>query len=352
MKSLLKQKLTINRTLAITLMTLSAGASLVTSAHASQSHEGGAIIPCGSLQTFTGDVQVFDASRTQVVDVANDKRLQCGDWVAVNQGQATIRHHAGYVVILGAGSFIQIQDPQGGDNPEKDHFALYRGQAIFKSSRADQELKVATANARAKFKASEGYFLYSTDWQISQLVGISGKSVLENRFLDVRPTVVSTSEYASMGELEGRPIPSQARAVSMASVRERLARLGVKEDVQRQMIDTMRVLAQMKMPTRLEPANPERRIASELPSQLKNESARPSAALAPVPAPELPSMTAYELSQKPDGEHPISRERQRQRQPAAQAKAAIWKAEPRQPKSRTDSEKERILKELSEIEIE
>lgn len=342
MKSQQKRKLTTNRAFA-TAFVVSLSLASVRGASAAQSHEGGAIIPCGSLQTFTGDVQVFDASRTQVVDVANDRRLQCGDWVAVNQGQATIRHYAGYVVVLGAGSFIQIQDPQAGDNPEKDHFALYRGQAVFKSDQTGKVLKVATANARAKFSASEGYLLYSTDQQISQLVGISGKSVLENRFLDVRPTTVSMSEYASMGELEGRPIPSQARAVSMVSVRERLARLGVKEDVQRQMIDTMRSLAQTKMPVRLEPANPERRIASELPSHAKNEMpTRPAAA--PM------SMTAYELSQKPDGEHPISKERRRS--PASSAKTASWKSEPREAKSRADLEKERILKELSEIEAE
>lgn len=328
------------------------GVGLAPSALASHPGESGAVIACGRLESFQGNVQVFDAARTSTIDVKPNQKLQCGDWISVVQGKAIIRHKLGFQVTLGAGSFLQILDPQSGENPEKDHFALYRGQGLFKASEKDPELKVATANARARFRNSEGYFLYSYDFHVSQLVGIQGRSRLENRFLDARPIAVARSQVTSMGELGSRPVPRLARTVSMASVKERLARLGVTADLQKQMVDQMKVLAETRMPAKLE-------------SERSSGERRP-ASVAPVESPSAQSLAHFELSRpKPehaDDENPIpakravSSVRSAGKKSGQVARHEVYPAEEsaasRGGSSREETEKQRLLRKLSEIEPE
>jgi len=268
----------------LTIKTILALLTIAAPAWASYPDENAAVIACGRLESFQGSVQVFDTTRTSAIDVKPNQKLQCGDWISVTQGTAVIRHNLGFQVTLGAGSFLQILDPQSGDNPEKDHFALYRGQAVFKSVGRAPEMKVATANARARFRNSEGYLLYSYDFHVSQLVGIAGVSRIENRFLDARPIAVARSQVSSMGELANRVVPRLARTVSMASVKERLARLGVTADMQKQMVERMKTLAETRMPV-----------------GLASESKRSPASVAPVETPTASSMAQYELSRpKPE----------------------------------------------------
>ena len=139
---------------------LIAAFGLVTQGHAANPVESGGVPVCGVLESFIGHVQLFDASRTQVIDVTPKQKLICGSWVSVEDGIAEISHRSGFDVEVGAHSFIQILDPASGSRLEKDHFTLLRGQMILKSTQK-KALQVSTANARVIANQAEAFLLYS-----------------------------------------------------------------------------------------------------------------------------------------------------------------------------------------------
>jgi len=317
---------------------LIAAFGLVTQGHAANPVESGGVPVCGVLESFIGHVQLFDASRTQVIDVTPKQKLICGSWVSVEDGIAEISHRSGFDVEVGAHSFIQILDPASGSRLEKDHFTLLRGQMILKSTQK-KALQVSTANARVIANQAEAFLLYSTDYNETQVLGISGQTEIQNRYLETRGIRVSQSQYSTLGFNPNRPTPTQPKVVAMKAIQARLKTMGVSKDLTSQMVGEAKALVQTQLPVSLKSEIPERGLASV--------SVHPEFQKSVAPTVEVKD---HFLGQS---ENVISQsERGRSRVPSKTVTRTPASVSPKRAVTSKSEERQQLLKKLSEIKIE
>ena len=311
---------------------------MATHTQAANPVESGSVPVCGVLESFLGHVQIFDASRTQVIDVTPKQKLLCGSWISVEDGVAEIRHLKGFEVEVGAHSFAQILDPTSGSNMEKDHFALLRGQMVLKS-KTKSTLQVSTANARVKVSQAQAYLIYSTDYNETQLLGIEGQSEIQNRYLETRGIRVSQAQYSTLGFNPNRPTPTQPRVVAMKAVHERLNGIGVSKDLTKVMFGEAKALAQTQMPVTLKSEIPSRGLASVTGHPEFTPPAAPAQDHFSGKVENVISKNAAQNSRKSSHSKSVSMKKQpvstQDRVPAAQS-----------------NEKQKLLKKLSEMVIE
>ncbi len=337
--------------------------SFIAQAQAATPAESGVIPVCGVLESFNGHVQVFDASRSHVIDVTPHQKLLCGSWVSVEDGVATISHHQGFTVQVGAKSFAQILDPAAGSGQEKDHFTLMRGQMVMKSA-GKKSLQVSTANARVIVNQAEAYLIYSTDFNETQVLGISGQTEIQNRYLETRGIRVSQSQYSTLGFNPNRPTPAQPKVVAMKAVQSRLDQMGVSKDLASQMLGEAKALVQTQLPVSLKSEMPERGLASvsEHPefshreNQSSNNSSNDSRKYAAEESQKESTDYFRGQSENVISNHapsPVAHAA-----PKSHANQKFYKKSSRSPASVSNKtvspsdEKQKLLKKLSEIEIE
>ncbi|GEM_PF-2433094 len=221
--------------------TLTAGSG----ATAAEPNESGAAKICGVLRSFEGETQIFDYTRTHLGDASFGTKLHCGDWISVEKGKATIEHSAGAGILAAENTFFQILDPQSGENPEHAHLALYRGEFLAQPSKG--EIRIVTPNAIGRIEKGGAYVIYSTASEESQIVGLGGKTSLENRFFPQPRMMAEFAKVVTFANPLERLLPDQARYVNAREMNERLARLGMPKSV----LDTIEKTVKLGLKTRM-----------------------------------------------------------------------------------------------------
>ncbi len=243
MKAILQK--TINATaIAVVLVALP-----LSSAFAAQPNESGAGKVCGVLRSFEGETQVFDYTRTHLGDAAYGTKLHCGDWVSVDKGKATIELTMGTGVLAGENTFFQIRDPQSGENPEQANLALYRGEFLVQPSKG--EIRIVTPNSVGRVEKGGAYVVYSSASEETQIVGMGGKTSLENRFFPESRMPAGFGKVVTFANPVERLLPDQARFVNARDLGERLARLGVPASVRESLEKVVKAGTKTKMPVTL-----------------------------------------------------------------------------------------------------
>jgi hypothetical protein len=223
--------------------------ALATSSFAAQPNESGAGKVCGVLRSFEGDTQIFDYTRTHIGDAAYGTKLHCGDWVSVDKGNATIELVIGAGVLAGENTFFQILDPQSGENPEKAHLALYRGEFLVQPSKG--EARIVTPNSVGRVEKGGAYVVYSSASEETQIVGMGGKTSLENRYFPEPRMIAGFGKVVTFANPVERLLPDEARFVNTRDLGERLARLGVPASVRESLEKVVKAGTKIKMPVTL-----------------------------------------------------------------------------------------------------
>lgn len=222
---------------------------LSTTAFAAQPHESGAGKVCGVLRSFEGETQIFDYTRTHLGDAAYGTKLHCGDWISVDKGKATIEHVAGAGILAAENTFVQILDPQSGENPEHAHLALYRGELLAHPEK--DEIRVVTPNAVGRIEKGGAFVVYSSATDETQIVGLGGTTSLENRYFTEPKMVAGFAKVVTFSNPVERLVPDQARFVNARDLGERLARLGVPKAVLEAIEKAVKAGSKTKMPVTL-----------------------------------------------------------------------------------------------------
>jgi hypothetical protein len=234
---------------ALICLAIAATAAMGFSADAAQPNESGAGKVCGVLRTFEGETQIFDYTRTHLGDASFGTKIHCGDWISVDKGKATIEHANGAALLVGENTFIQILDPQSGENPEHAHVALYRGEFLIQAAKA--EVRILTPNAVARVERGGAFMLYSTAAEETQIVGMGAHAVLANRFFDERSMTADFAKVVTFSNPVERLLPDEARFVNARELNERLAHLGVADAVRQSLEKAVKAGSKTKMPVTL-----------------------------------------------------------------------------------------------------
>lgn len=185
----------------------------------------GPSVPCAILESFGGQVQLLDSSRTHLLGTSPKAPIPCGGWVSVGGGWAIVKHREGFRIHLSPQSFAEVanyaHDGKGGG----DHMLLYKGQAFGHASGGQGELRIVTANARARLKRSSGIVIYSQEDEDTQFIVLSEMATLENRFESARSIDLKGGEASSLNLRQLRVVPSTPKAVTVTSLKPKLAEL-------------------------------------------------------------------------------------------------------------------------------
>lgn len=183
-------------------------------------------VPCGTLEKFGGAVQVLNPSRARALDLENKMILSCGSWVSVAKGWAVVRSIEGQKAQLGPGTFLQILHPRMGglsENAEKgDTFTLLKGKIFVRAPTGTSELRIATANARARVERGNALVMYSDTHEESQVVSMGVKVSLENRFENQKVIALKPGEMSTLNFKVLRVVPSTARAIMINQLKAQL----------------------------------------------------------------------------------------------------------------------------------
>lgn len=184
-------------------------------------------VPCAYLERFGGQVELLDASRTQVVETVVKAGIPCGGWVSTEEGWARLRYRDGYTVHLGSGTFAQVLDGQGEGQGPGDQLLLYKGQIYGKAGVGNRELRVLTANARARLGKGAGVVIYDSSEEETQLIAAEDSALLENRFQAAAFIRLQGGEATALSLKALRVVPSTPRAVNSATLKAKLGDLHV-----------------------------------------------------------------------------------------------------------------------------
>lgn len=180
--------------------------------------------PCAVVDSFSGDAQILNESRTKV-DEANTKApVDCGGWVSVQSGWLVLQHRFGYRVHVGPGTFAQFLD-------DADAIVVYRGQIFAQAGGGMGELRVVTPNGRIRMSRGSMVALFDPEEEKTQLTVVDGKAAFENRFDTTKKANVTVkSGYASMLDFKLlRIVPSVPKIAASSSLKAKLKELHVPE---------------------------------------------------------------------------------------------------------------------------
>ncbi len=177
--------------------------------------------PCGVIEDFGGKTQVLDASRSNLLDTDVRTPLPCGAWVSTEEGWARIVHRDGYRITIGSNTFVELT---GDETGTADHLVLYRGQVKVRAGAgaSTEELKVSTPHARMRMRRGQAIVLFSQGEQETQVIAIENSATLENRFEAAKRVKIGEGEASSLNFKALRVMPSLPQAIASATVRQKL----------------------------------------------------------------------------------------------------------------------------------
>lgn len=217
---------------------------------------------CGTLERASGQVQLLDATRTQLIDPSPKMAIPCGTWASIGPGPGWVilRHRNGFRIYAGPGAFFQVS------TDERDNLILYRGELYVQSQGAGPELSVLTANARASLGQGTMVVLFSQAEEESQVIALEHTATIENRFQDSTKVKVRAGEASSLNLKLLRTVPTQPMAVSIAGLKGKLASFPVSAKDEHEAIRATHERQETKFPDPLPPPTGGRSLASERPS--------------------------------------------------------------------------------------
>jgi len=225
--------------------------------------------PCGILENFMGDVQILDASRTHLIDATHRAAIACGSWVSVNEGWVQIRHQNGPHLHLGRQTYVQFSLRHDATSPEsypesQDQLTLYRGLIYVQAGGGEEEFRILSASGRARVKHGKIIFLFNSKENESQLIALENSATLENRFESNRKVTLQAGETSELNFTLERIIPSLPKAISIASLKPKLADLRILESDQSDAIRTALRRQSRKFASSFLVNSADRKVASEL----------------------------------------------------------------------------------------
>jgi hypothetical protein len=181
--------------------------------------------PCAVVDRFSGDAEILNESRTRVSETDARAPVDCGGWVSVQNGWVILQHRFGYRIHVGPGSFVQLQD-------DADALVVYRGQVFTQAGGGMGEFRIVTPNARVRLSRASGVTLFDPEEEKTQLTVVDGKATLENRFDSTQARSTVKSGYASTLDFKLlRVVPSVPKFAANASLKVKLKELHVPEGV-------------------------------------------------------------------------------------------------------------------------
>ena len=184
---------------------------------------------CGTILRSTGQVQILDPSRTRVLDTGPGEGIPCGGWVSVGPGigWVSIKHRDGFELYASSGAFLQLNEAR------PDPVLLYKGE-LYAQVDDEYELRIITANGRAKMKHGTFVMIYNQAEEDTQLVSLGNPAWLENRFEPTARVKVSGGEATSLNFKLMRIMPSMPKAVGVTALKQKLASFPLETPVEGQ----------------------------------------------------------------------------------------------------------------------
>lgn len=189
---------------------------------------------CAVVESLNGQVQVLSPDRHEILASIAHSPIPCGAWVAV-QGEkswVSIRHREGHSVHLAGESFVQVADHR----IDGEHFVVLRGEVFGEAGEGAGELRVITANARARTVGGTFLLTYVVQSEDTQLVSIVKTSTLENRFEPGRSVLVKEGEASTLNFKLLRVVPSDPRAVAGATLKAKLENFPIDDNLMSQAV--------------------------------------------------------------------------------------------------------------------
>jgi hypothetical protein len=191
--------------------------------------ESSAPVPCAIIAEVGGQVDVLDASRSRLLDSSEKAAVACGSWISVGRGSVELKHRDGFRIHAGAGTFMQLPEPNTDGHFSGDQVILYRGQVFAQAGGGSGQLRVATANARARVERGSAIVVFSQEDEETQLIALDRSSTLENRFETARRVTAKAGEATALNFKQLRVVPGTPRAVAIAALRPKFDDLHVPE---------------------------------------------------------------------------------------------------------------------------
>jgi hypothetical protein len=199
-----------------------------------------AAVPCATLHRFAGEVRIMDSSRTHLIDVVKKAGIPCGGWMSITQGWAELHHRDGFRIHVGPQAFVELPENNPDGHYSGDHLILYRGTVFGQAGGGSGELRITTANARARVNRGSILLLFSQQQEETQLTTLENKATLENRFQSARKIVARAGEATSLNLKLMRVIPTSAAVVSIAGLKPRLSELNIEAGDQVEMLKNVK----------------------------------------------------------------------------------------------------------------
>jgi hypothetical protein len=205
---------------------LVAGLSSIPLAHAVRITPHATSMPtCAVLENFSGEVQILDSTRSRLLDTFSKAPIPCGSWVSVVTGWASLVHREGYRVKLAANTFVEVPEPSAASTGAGDQFMLFRGQIYAISGDGSKELRVATANSRARMSRGRFILVFNHSEEETQLITLANRASLENRFENSRKILAKAGESSTLNFKMLRVVPSAPRAISETAMKVKMDEL-------------------------------------------------------------------------------------------------------------------------------
>lgn len=186
---------------------------------------------CSVLDNFEGSIEILESARTQLMEVKKKAGIPCDGWIVVDSGWAHVTHRNGYRVAISAPSFIQVNESniQSDDLKTSSAFSLVRGQVFGQAPGGTGQLKILTVNGVVRVTDGAFFVLYQPEAEETQVVALDNKSTLENKFAPSKKMECRPGEASSLNFKLLRVVPSAPRAISAASLKEKLEPLNLPE---------------------------------------------------------------------------------------------------------------------------
>jgi hypothetical protein len=179
-------------------------------------------VPCAVVEKYGGDIEIMDSTRTHLMILNSKPQIPCGGWVSVAEGWVKLKHRDGYQIHMGPKTFAEIPEPNTDGHSVGDQVVLYKGEVFALAGTGTGEMRIATANARARMSRGSMIMIFTEGEEESQLIALENEAFLENKFQPTIKVKVNSGEASSLNFKLLRVVPSAPRAVAMSAIKPRL----------------------------------------------------------------------------------------------------------------------------------
>jgi hypothetical protein len=189
------------------------------------SSQEGPSIPCAVIDRLAGAVEIFDSSRTHLLSAIRRAGVPCGGWISTGQAWVELKHRDGHRIHVGSHSFVQFPENNRDGYFSGDHAIVYKGHVFGRAGGGVGELRVATANARARVTRGSVVLSFTQENEESQMITLDNFATIENVFENSKKITVKAGEASSLNLLLQRVVPTAGKAIAVAELKPKLVDL-------------------------------------------------------------------------------------------------------------------------------